>query len=62
MEMKRCERGHYYDASMHVACPYCNNVRNTEMTVAMGVSVIVVVFQVVQIIMVVIPKKPLQWE
>lgn len=39
MEMKRCERGHYYDASMHVACPYCNNVRNTEMTVAMGVSV-----------------------
>lgn len=37
MEMKRCERGHYYDAAMHVACPYCNNVRNTETTVAMGV-------------------------
>jgi hypothetical protein len=37
MEMKKCERGHYYDASVHTVCPYCNNVRNTEMTVAMGI-------------------------
>lgn len=38
MEMRKCEKGHYYDASVHATCPYCNNVRDTEMTVAMGVS------------------------
>lgn len=38
MEMRKCEKGHYYDASVHSNCPYCNNVRNTEMTVAMGVA------------------------
>lgn len=36
MEMKKCERGHFYDASMHTVCPYCNNVRDTEKTMAMG--------------------------
>lgn len=24
MEMKRCEKGHYYDASRTPECPYCN--------------------------------------
>lgn len=24
MEMRKCERGHYYDASIHTDCPYCN--------------------------------------
>lgn len=37
MEMRKCEKGHYYDASVHASCPYCGNVRNTEMTMAMGV-------------------------
>lgn len=23
MEMRKCERGHYYDASIHTECPYC---------------------------------------
>ena len=26
MEMKKCPKGHYYDASIHVECPYCSNV------------------------------------
>ncbi len=38
MEMKRCERGHYYDASIHGSCPYCKNVSDTDKTVAMGVE------------------------
>ncbi len=25
MEMKKCARGHYYDASIHAECPYCSN-------------------------------------
>lgn len=37
MEMRKCEKGHYYDASVHTSCPYCGNARNTEMTMAMGV-------------------------
>ncbi len=24
MEMKRCENGHFYDASLSLYCPYCN--------------------------------------
>ncbi len=36
MEMRKCEHGHYYDASVHASCPYCNSVRDTEKTVAMG--------------------------
>lgn len=36
MEMKRCERGHYYDASIHGSCPYCKSSNNdTGKTVAM---------------------------
>lgn len=38
MEMKKCERGHYYDASVHASCPYCNRESETEKTVAMGVT------------------------
>ena len=25
MEMRKCENGHYYDASIHAECPYCTN-------------------------------------
>lgn len=25
MEMRKCENGHYYDASVNSTCPYCNN-------------------------------------
>lgn len=38
MEMKRCERGHYYDASIHGSCPYCKSVNDTDKTVAMGIG------------------------
>ena len=38
MEMRRCNRGHYYDASIHMSCPYCSNTADSEMTVPMGVS------------------------
>ena len=38
MEMRKCEKGHYYDASVNATCPYCNTGRNTEMTMAMGVA------------------------
>ena len=24
MEMKQCAKGHFYDASIHTQCPYCN--------------------------------------
>ena len=23
MEMRKCENGHYYDASVNMSCPYC---------------------------------------
>ncbi len=36
MEMRKCDKGHYYDASMHASCPYCGGGRNTEKTMAMG--------------------------
>lgn len=26
MEMRKCENGHYYDASVNVSCPYCSMV------------------------------------
>ncbi len=26
MEMRKCENGHYYDASVNASCPYCSNV------------------------------------
>lgn len=38
MEMKRCERGHYYDASIHGSCPYCRETNDMGKTVAMGVA------------------------
>lgn len=38
MEMRKCERGHYYDASIHEECPYCNKESNVGMTMALGVS------------------------
>ncbi len=25
MEMRKCAKGHYYDASIHAECPYCAN-------------------------------------
>ena len=25
MEMRKCEKGHYYDASVNTVCPYCNS-------------------------------------
>lgn len=34
--MKKCERGHYYDASVNASCPYCSGVRDTGATIAMG--------------------------
>lgn len=38
MEMKKCERGHYYDASIHTECPYCNSDNNVGVTMALGAS------------------------
>lgn len=38
MEMKRCERGHYYDVSVHKECPYCNKESNVSATVAAGMT------------------------
>ena len=38
MEMRKCAAGHYYDASMYSCCPYCGMQRNTEVTVAQGMS------------------------
>lgn len=32
MEMKKCIQGHYYDASIHVACPYCSNANDGSET------------------------------
>lgn len=36
MEMRKCMRGHYYDASVHSACPYCNGSGGSEMTMPLG--------------------------
>ena len=38
MEMRKCERGHYYDASVHMSCPYCNRNDGANLTGALGVS------------------------
>ncbi|MCR4746174.1 MAG: FHA domain-containing protein [Lachnospiraceae bacterium] len=32
MEMRKCDNGHYYDASVHSSCPYCSGSGNTGMT------------------------------
>lgn len=34
MEMRKCERGHYYDASIHAECPYCSNDNEVGRTMA----------------------------
>ncbi len=36
--MKKCENGHYYDASIHTECPYCNNASNVGVTMALDTS------------------------
>ena len=36
MEMRKCMRGHYYDASVHTNCPYCEEGDNVGVTVAMS--------------------------
>lgn len=39
MEMRKCDRGHYYDASLHAECPYCNKEGNDiGKTMAFGVT------------------------
>jgi len=35
MEMRKCMNGHYYDASVHASCPYCNSGSGDGVTVAM---------------------------
>lgn len=37
MEMRKCEKGHYYDASVHSDCPYCDEagMGNVGMTMAL---------------------------
>lgn len=38
MEMKQCAQGgHYYDASVHNECPYCNNV-NASVTIPLDMG------------------------
>ncbi|MCR4890815.1 MAG: FHA domain-containing protein [Lachnospiraceae bacterium] len=32
MEMRKCPRGHYYDASIHADCPYCSDVNGGSAT------------------------------
>lgn len=42
MEMRKCPRGHYYDASTNSSCPYCNQMGQVDRTVAapsMGAAV-----------------------
>lgn len=36
MEMKKCPNGHYYDASIHVECPYCNSLSGSGATLPLG--------------------------
>lgn len=38
MEMRKCVNGHYYDASVNSACPYCNSGANTGKTVSLGAA------------------------
>lgn len=37
MEMKKCERGHYFDASLHEICPYCKET-NVGVTMPLGMQ------------------------
>lgn len=34
MEMRKCERGHYYDASTNASCPYCAQMGGIDRTQA----------------------------
>lgn len=36
MEMRKCMKGHYYDASINSSCPYCSSAQGDGMTVPMG--------------------------
>jgi hypothetical protein len=39
MEMRKCDRGHYYDASLHAECPYCNKTgEDIGRTMALGMD------------------------
>lgn len=35
MEMKKCPNGHYYDASVHAKCPYCENASTGNVTLSL---------------------------
>lgn len=39
MEMRKCVRGHYYDASVSSDCPYCNSGSDSSRTVALGAAI-----------------------
>lgn len=36
MEMRKCERGHYYDASINSSCPYCRQNANNDLTMPLA--------------------------
>lgn len=36
MEMRKCMKGHYYDASINSSCPYCNSAQGDGMTIPMN--------------------------
>lgn len=38
MEMRKCNSGHYYDASVHQSCPYCSNAVGAGMTLPLDSS------------------------
>lgn len=38
MEMRKCIKGHYYDASINSSCPYCDSAQGEGVTVPMGFS------------------------
>lgn len=39
MEIRKCDRGHYYDASIHAECPYCNkDGEDIGKTMALGMD------------------------
>lgn len=38
MEMRKCMKGHYYDASVNSSCPFCSSVQGDGMTVPVNFS------------------------
>lgn len=38
MEMRKCIKGHYYDASINSSCPYCDSAQGEGVTVPMSFS------------------------